>query len=868
MRLRRVAIFLFVVPFVFANLDKAAAQTPTQSELATETPVPSESTEESDDLSPESIQVDIEFKEQSWFTDVVALAIVKVPGAIDEPETPPSDEDVSFLSVDTLPSQEKDSSGTQVMIRFLPRRPGLVIFPSLEFRSETQVYRTSATQLLVDVPQRSSEMQFELKPSKTTVYVGEPLRVDVTWSIQLPANQIRSLQCVPPFFNEEEIEVVVPRCTAAQEQQLGMPFGGRRIVAKRVPPTDDTKQFGTVSFPIFLRFDAPGKVEFPPTRLECAVLKQNGTALAPYAAYYNNGLFESMSSLKAYDRIFAESVSLSFDVLPLPSKERSELFSGLFDPCEVDVSASTDELNVGQVLEVDLRIHSDAPHGMLELQPLSLQRSLRGSFQVSEEFGRTWFPDGTGFRARVRPLTTKVSAFPSVQIPIFDPKRGVYRSLQTKPVPVRVTPQDGRDYFDVRSLAAESTLTDQPDGIWHNSQPASTRKWMNAVVTVLAEYMYAWILFGTVLFAIIVPWVRELRRQATSSRYRQQALAYRNLRSQPEGSPQKWQAFREFLASGFSMSAGAWTSGDAATRLRELGLPEADIDLIATVHDKVDASEFSAEKPTSEVPNLDELASRLLDVFRKSSLVLLFGIALSPSVVMASDWEDGQALFRSAMGSPSGLPETVALFSKAALKFEASVTTDNQPGDSWYNAGNAWFQAGELGRSIACYRQARIYLPFHAELRDNLKAARALTVDVVEHQRGVRFESWPVRWIAAMFVPVWLMLLLLLLLHFRFRTVLTRVVCVAFALLSLVMASIGIHARSQSGSEGVIIVGEIFGRKGPAYSYATAFNEPLHDGLEFSVKTHRSDWLQIALSDGRQCWIPSEHTQLINNKRL
>ena len=58
--------------------------------------------------------------------------------------------------------------------------------------------------------------------------------------------------------------------------------------------------------------------------------------------------------------------------------------------------------------------------------------------------------------------------------------------------------------------------------------------------------------------------------------------------------------------------------------------------------------------------------------------------------------------------------------------------------------------------------------------------------------------------------------------------------------------------------EGVIITDSVEARKGPAYAYAPAFVQALHDGLEFKLIEERGEWMQIELTDERRCWIPKK----------
>ncbi len=51
----------------------------------------------------------------------------------------------------------------------------------------------------------------------------------------------------------------------------------------------------------------------------------------------------------------------------MPEEGRLESFSGLFAPCEIDVSVKPEDCVVGTVVEVDLEVRSNAPHGFLDL---------------------------------------------------------------------------------------------------------------------------------------------------------------------------------------------------------------------------------------------------------------------------------------------------------------------------------------------------------------------------------------------------------------------------------------------------------------------------------------------------------------------
>ena len=95
-----------------------------------------------------------------------------------------------------------------------------------------------------------------------------------------------------------------------------------------------------------------------------------------------------------------------------------------------------------------------------------------------------------------------------------------------------------------------------------------------------------------------------------------------------------------------------------------------------------------------------------------------------------------------------------------------------------------------------------------------------------------------------------------LLLYTRYESRRWRLLSYANAMaLAISFIIFGIRLNS-SRIEGVIITDSVEARKGPAYAYAPAFVQALHDGLEFKLIEERGAWIQIELTDGRRCWIP------------
>lgn len=808
--------------------------------------------------------VETELEDISFFVQTPSTSVIKLPKSVDYPSVRFLDPG-PFRLLDYTSVPGSGNTGPVLRVRWYPLTEGLETFPAMEVVTDEAVYRTTPSQVLVKAPLKSSEISLQFIPEKATVYAGEPLRVDVVWRCDVASKRIRSVECYPSFLSDPEVEISVPRTTEPESAQLGLPFGGRRIIARREVRDEAPNALGIVSFPIFVRFPGPGAFTIEPARLQCAQLQQDGGPLAPYAAYYNNGLFEGVEKGVAYDIIYTESEPVEIEVLPLPEEGRSEAFSGLFMPCEVSAQIKPDEGNVGGLMDLDIIVKTPVASDFVALPPLKLQKGLRSWFKVDPGYTRTWLPDGLNFSTRIRALTTKVRSIPSLQFQVFDPVAGKYRFIETVPMPVTIQPQDGKDYFDASELLdTASNLTSREEGIWNNRGKANMHDLLEFLLTLSTKLFWPLLALGPVLFVIMLPRARESRRRELDPAYRAQRDAYHEFLRYPEGDIRKWHALKKLLAVSLDAVPGSWTVGDSTAKLADAGLDEKTIKLIRDCHRAEDTGEFSRTGKSASMPRLNDAGRTCFKVLRNVCLVVVAGLFLSAGNLRGQDWETAESEFAEALLLEPGSSEYYAAFSKAALRFEALGSAGDYPGMAWYNAGNSWFFSGEIGRAIACYKQAQVYRPFDPLIKENLKAARALAIDVVETKDRQLWLNWPVRWVALLLLVsscVFWAVLLLYVRHRSRRLLWAGVFSATVALGLICLASYNALLRSPAG---VVIVPEVFARKGPGYTYHAAFNEPLHDGVEFELVEARDSWIQVRLPDDRTCWIPQNQAMLVD----
>jgi len=258
-------------------------------------------------------------------------------------------------------------------------------------------------------------------------------------------------------------------------------------------------------------------------------------------------------------------------------------------------------------------------------------------------------------------------------------------------------------------------------------------------------------------------------------------------------------------------------------------------------------------------------------------LILLMCFSFTPPAVGG---QDAKSLFSSAQSGfetalkASGEKRRMLMI-KAAGQFQALIGDHGiENGHLYYNMGNAYFEAGDIGKAILSYRRAEKLMPGSTDLQYNLKQARSqLNVQVSEKNwtetvvRGLGFWhtmlSYELRrnlfFIA--FVFTWVVLILMI-----FR----RHIFLRSGLILMIMLSIGFggsyllsyyHLHGVAG--GVITTDDSTARKGPGDSYESFYQTPLPGGTEFILKEMRERWWKVRLSGGDDVWIQRNDAGLI-----
>lgn len=206
-------------------------------------------------------------------------------------------------------------------------------------------------------------------------------------------------------------------------------------------------------------------------------------------------------------------------------------------------------------------------------------------------------------------------------------------------------------------------------------------------------------------------------------------------------------------------------------------------------------------------------------------------------------------------------------FTEASAAYDAILKTGAQSPALLFNAGNAAFKAGHLGKAIAAYRQAELLTPRDAELRANLAFARNQVQGAT--LRESRWQNWvnTLTLNEGTLLTVfffWAMFALLALRQLKptLASKLRTATRLAVALTIFSGAVLALQAANRFNSSiAVVTVADATARSGPFDDAQTAF--AAKDGAELSVLDRHDDWVQVANGAGKSGWLNQKQVMVL-----
>jgi tetratricopeptide (TPR) repeat protein len=202
-------------------------------------------------------------------------------------------------------------------------------------------------------------------------------------------------------------------------------------------------------------------------------------------------------------------------------------------------------------------------------------------------------------------------------------------------------------------------------------------------------------------------------------------------------------------------------------------------------------------------------------------------------------------------------------YEPAAQAYEQMLRTGLGSSALFFNAGNAWFKAGNLGKAIADYLRARELAPRDSDIRANLRFVRS-RINPNNPNGGDRWQTrlnwltWN-EWCAFSTTFIWILFGLLIIRQWRGSTLKSFSTYIKPAGFFVVLFGLGLAMRLQvwfSFIPAVVTVKEAAVRYGPLDDSRIFYQ--LNDGMEVEVVDQQKDWVQIKDSSRRIGWLRAD----------
>lgn len=642
-----------------------------------------------------------------------------------------------------------------------------------------------------------------------------------------------------------------------------------------------------------LQAQKPGRFEIDPAVIMADVIQRSGND--PMGSFFNDSFFSSARTKS----IQVASNGVTLGVRPLPAYTGENPFSGLVGQFTMGSAIDKPTLFAGESATLTLTIQGngnimDAGPPLLNLDP--------GRVKVyedtpTEEMAATkmGFSGKKIFKSALVPRQPGALAIPSFPLTYFDVAQGEYKTIKTHEI-----------VLDVMGAAPPVTTdyrvgNDQRFGVGNggDTPPGSAGQKQEVVmvnkdildikesVSILSSpFQLAFPLFFLLVFvpgliygclALVLQFkTREKSNETLMNQRARQALkTAQKLAAADKPFLNHVQAglVAAILAKG-NKQGESLTCEEARQMLAQTGTRAGIIDEVVNVLETLDATRFgggildNSKEPLSpgrvkQIIKLLCITLCCLGLFHYNpSLGHAREAAGTTGVINSADRTDRANLFDLTGPFIDGMKQYQAgEFKDAAASFETIAVSGVVNSDLFYNIGNAYLKANDLGNAILWYERAKRLAPNDPDLLFNLAHANTLVKDKIDSPVTLTdiLFFWqglvPLKWLqTGAIVFSWLFFLWAGVQRFRQKSIFTGMGWTLISLLLVLFLAAGMEDyRGRAKNLAVIVQNTVAVRSGIMETSTKLFE--LHAGTRVQVKAHKNGYLKIRLAKGRIGWV-------------
>ncbi len=585
-----------------------------------------------------------------------------------------------------------------------------------------------------------------------------------------------------------------------------------------------------------------------------------------------------------------QSEALQLEVLPLPEAGKPADFSGAVGRFELRVAAAPLALKAGDPVTITTTIEGDGNLDGIRPPMLAASDALKTyPVQPLPQASGSPAPVPAGGRARavfeqvVIPEHAGTITLPTLRFSYFDPDAAAYRTLTASPIALTVQPSAQAAAPAPVGAAATPAQAPAPETLGRDIVfTKDTPGELTPIGRRLHRSPTFWMLQLVPLasWAVVVLYDRRRRRLRADPRLARFTTAGRSARRALAAAAATLHSgdraafydalarvLREYLSAKLDLPPGAITADSVAARVHGRGVP-ADVadglrELFAICEHVRFAPGGGADGDMRQALARAESLLRALERQRRlgatpAAVALLLAALVAAAVPARGDTPNTIFFHANALYGDEH-------YAEAAAEYEHLLATGLESGPLYFNLGNAYFKAGDIGHAVLAYERARRLMPGDPDLQANLRFAREgvppdeppLVARLFFPLASRLASDTLLRLASALYVAV-----MLLAIGRRLAPPFERVAgCATIAVAALLLV-VGSSAAYRVLSVDLPAYAVVVDPQG-----ATVRFEPSPGGTaHFAVKTgavlrvlsSRDQWAQVERPDGTRGWIAAE----------
>lgn len=681
--------------------------------------------------------------------------------------------------------------------------------------------------------------------------------------------------------------------------------GFKGLTAKQL--TDWSKYTRTINGRAFMvnetkylvQADAPGQFTISPAIFVAQVPMQRSRQRDPFNSMFNDSFFrDSFFDTTPAKPVRVVSNPVDLIVSPLPEYKGSQPFSGLVGKFSISSALDKTTVKTGESATLTVIIKGTGNIMDAALPALNLDAA---KFKVYKDtpaqdvqVTAQGFEGHKVFKQALVASVPGKAVIPGLCLVFFDTDSITYKTVTTTPLTLDVRPGGPVTVVNAAPAANMDTGTPAPkikksevklqnrdildikeDIAGIHSRPCLSMSWFTFLVCLPA------LGFGAASTAMRL----GAREKSLKEQYREKAWDY--LKKARKISPDN-PGFLPGLSSAltYAVLARSGKGGESLTRdearqiLSQSGRDQETVNKVTQLMDTMDAARFGGK-------TMDENTARTC-LAQVSSLIRTLMVVACVGIALFMSRGTGMAAQNTQNTIDSTVPKQVHAakdkagmfvdavrayksgdYADAAAQFESIAKTRVNNPDLFYNTGNAYLKAKDIGRAILWYERAKKLSPADPDLKFNLAYAQSLLKDKKEPKFSVAdiLYFWQglvsLRWLQYASITLsFCFFIWATVQKVRSRQIFSGIgifICLLFA--GTTLAAGLEYNRINSTQKAVILADQAGVRSGTMENATLLFD--LHAGTRVRVLEKKDNYMKIRFAKDKVGWVACKNAEII-----